>query len=334
MNNTTITPLPDSELEIVGTIPAADFESFRAAAIAELGRDVKLDGFRPGHVPENVLVKHLGEETILHAMAERAISKRYAEIIAEHKLDVLGRPMITLNKLALGNPVEFKLVTAVVPTFDLPNYRQIASDTNKNKPATPEVTDQEVTEVIAEVQKARANKETGAVPELTDEFAASLGDFKTVTELQERIKTNLTQEKIAKAKSKHRVALLEALAQATELTAPKILIETELSKMIDELRHEVERMNLKFEDYLIHLKKTEADLRTEWQADAVRRIKTSLLLEKIAQVEKIEPTPEELAPEVAHLKQHYPDASDSAATQYVRGYLINDKTLTWLENQA
>ena len=51
----------------------------------------------------------------------------YKIIEQENKLDIIGQPKISITKLALGNPVEFKAVFAVMPSFELPDYRAIAS---------------------------------------------------------------------------------------------------------------------------------------------------------------------------------------------------------------
>ena len=51
-----IKKLPQSEIEIIGEIPAGDFEGGRETAIKELSEGVKIDGFRPGNIPEKVLI--------------------------------------------------------------------------------------------------------------------------------------------------------------------------------------------------------------------------------------------------------------------------------------
>lgn len=333
MKDIKITKLENSEVEIEGELPSADFNKFRPAALEALNKEMKIDGFRTGHIPENILVSHLGEERVLLEMAERAIAEHYPSLVKENKIDALGRPEITLTKLAKDNPLGFKIKTAVHPEFTLPDYKKIATEVNTAPTDPIEVGDKEIDEVIEEVRKARTNPETKEMPELNDEFAKSLGNFETVEALKNKIKENLQHEKEHKARDKKRVSLMDKLAEATEIKIPNVLIESELEKMVAELRGQIDQMRLKFEDYLAHIKKTEEELKEGWRGDAEKRVKTSLILGKIAEQEKITPSEDEINKEVAHLKQHYPEANDLRLKMYVVGVLINDKTLEFLEKQ-
>ena len=121
-----IKKLPKSEVEILGTIEADDFETFRGKALKHLSEHAELPGFRKGHIPDNVLTAAVPEHEILEEMAEMAIASRYPEIIMGNKIDAIGRPKVTTIKLAKGNPFEFKIVAAVVPEITLPEYIMIS----------------------------------------------------------------------------------------------------------------------------------------------------------------------------------------------------------------
>src|SRR6187551_1612714 len=139
---TEIKKLEKSQVEILGVMAAEDFASFEKEAIAEIGKDVEFPGFRKGHVPENVLLKNIPEIKILEEMAERAIMKVYPEILEKEKIDAIGRPEIMLTKLAKGNPLEFKILTTVLPEVTLPDYKKIAQSEPKEEAST--VTDADV----------------------------------------------------------------------------------------------------------------------------------------------------------------------------------------------
>jgi len=117
------------------------------------------------------------------------------------------------------------------------------------------------------------------------------------------------------------------------LELPKVLIESETDKMLAEMRGQIEQMGLKLEDYLKHLKKTEADLRAEWRGDAARRVTTALVLAKIAEQEKIGAPADEVEKEVAHMKQHYPEADEHRLRAYVANLLVNEYVFRFLESQ-
>ena len=108
--NITVTKDPNSQVTIAGEIAAGLLEVHRAAAMKTLNEKAKVDGFRPGKVPAEILKKHVGEMAVLDEMAHLALSKWYPKIIMEHKIEAIGRPQINITKLAAGNPLEFSIV--------------------------------------------------------------------------------------------------------------------------------------------------------------------------------------------------------------------------------
>lgn len=143
--NITVTKEAGSTVKIEGELPFAELEAHRSAAIKHLGKNVKLDGFREGHIPENILIKHVGEMNILAEMAERALARVYPTIVKERELEVIGHPQISLTKLAEGNPLGFSATVAVMPGITLPDYKKIASEIKKDETS---VTDADLEDAI------------------------------------------------------------------------------------------------------------------------------------------------------------------------------------------
>lgn len=117
--------LPGSEVEIVGEISADDFEISRNQALKELSEKIKIDGFRPGKIPEKILTENIGEQEILEKMAVVVLQKEYPQIIEKHKIKVIGKPQIIITKLARNNPLGFKIKTYVMPEVELPDYKDM-----------------------------------------------------------------------------------------------------------------------------------------------------------------------------------------------------------------
>ncbi len=149
-----VTKEAGSQVKITGEIPYSELEGERARAIAYLGKNVKLDGFREGHVPEAILVKQLGEMAILNEMAERALSHMYPHIVEAHELQVIGHPKVEITKLAPGNPLGFSCTVAVLPEITLPDYTALAATINKDK-VSGEVTDEEVEKQVADIMRQK-----------------------------------------------------------------------------------------------------------------------------------------------------------------------------------
>jgi len=352
--------LPKSEVEISGSIPAESIASYRAKALKEIGKDLELPGFRKGMVPEQTLVSKLGEAAIIEEAAELALQDSYASMLAEHKLSTIGRPKVTLTKVTPGEAVEFKIKAAVLPEVKIADYKKIAAAEMKKPSTAAEVTEKDIDEVIEQVRKSRAehdhhkdhahlseeehaslhSKEAKdgkapelALPEVSDAFAQSLGDFKNVADLRAKIKENMKADKEHKEKDKKRLAVLEELVKKTEIDLPEILIEAELAKLMGQFEDDVIRMGVKMEDYLKHAKKTREDILKEWRPDADKRARTQLIFNKIAALENLIPTEKEIEEEAKHVIEQYPTADKESVKVFVETMLSNEKVFKLFEEQ-
>jgi len=89
---------------------------------------------------------------------------------------------------------------------------------------------------------------------------------------------------------------------------------------------------MNFDDYLKQINKTEDDLKKEWRGDAEKRVKTDLILPKIAKEEDIKPDEERVEKELEHLKEHHKDINDDHARVYITHALTNEKVFDFLSN--
>ncbi len=331
--NITITKLPNSEVEITGEIPTEEVARFRVRALRKLNETATIPGFRKGRVPEDVLVRHVGEARLMEETAELALSHTYPRIVEEHKLAVLGQPEITITKLAAGNPLGFKIKTAVFPAVTLPDYKTAAKDLLRSRPKKIlEVTEAEVESML---RAFRPKTEHGATepPPLTDEEIKKLGDFKDVADLKTRLKEDMLKQKERREREEVRAAIAEKIIGETSIPLPPVLIENEILKMFGQFRQDIERMGMKFEVYLSKIKKSEDDLRKEWRPDAEKRAKLELILPAIAEAEKITPADVDIERETKHLLEHQKDADPERVRLYIENLLTKEKVFQFLESQ-
>ena len=120
-----IKKLPKSEVEMDVSLPADFLVSAKKKALEMLSVSMEIPGFRRGHIPENIVIEKVGEGKILEEATNILLKEHFPKIIEQKKLDIIGRPNISITKLALGNPVEFKAVFAVMPEIELPDYKKI-----------------------------------------------------------------------------------------------------------------------------------------------------------------------------------------------------------------
>ncbi len=365
-----VTKEANSTVKIEGEIAFEEVAKQRESAIKALGKNVKVDGFRAGHIPEKILVEKIGEMAILTEMAERALAATYPEILAAHKIDAIGHPQINITKIAADNPLGFTATVAVLPEITLPDYKKLAKEVNKEK-TSAEVTDADVDKQIEDIlrqkaaydrlQKKAAKNAEGTegevdlptpetaeedkpiedinelpIPELTDEVVKGLGQpgqFKDVADFKAKIREHLEIEKKRESEAAHRAKLTDKIIEESKLELPEVLINSELAQMFAQMEEDIKRAGLKMEDYLAHMKKTQEDLRKEWTPTAEKRAKLQLVLNEIAKVEKIEPEKDKMDQEVKHLMEHYKDADENRVRVYVASVMMNEAVMKMLESQ-
>ena len=334
-----------SSVEITVTIPAETFESYRGKAVKELQKEFEMPGFRKGQVPENIMLSNINEMAVLEDMAELAIGEAYPKILEEKNIDAIGRPNVMITKLGKGSDLECKIVTAVMPEVKLADYKKIAEKHNK-KMEPVAATDEEVEKVVADLRKVRAKENLSPedaagnaeikeedMPEVNEEFAKSFGAFDSVDALKSKIRENLVLEKDNAAREKNRLSIMEEIVAESDIAIPQLLIDAELDKMLFRLKEDIKQTGLTFEQYLEHLKKTEDEIRKEFEPDAEKRAKLELAVFTIAKDENIKPDEADVEKEVGHLVEHYKGADPERARAYVENMLTNEKVFKFLEEQ-
>jgi len=358
MVKTTIKKLDKSEVEIIGVLEVAEFEKYEEKALEKIGERTELQGFRKGKAPVSIVKENVQEMELLEEMAELALQEHYVKILEENKIDAIGHPQIAITKIGKGSNLEFKIITAVLPEIELPDYKKIAAEQNKKEEYKKEIIVEEeaVEKTILELRKMRAEQARPAhehkegeseeehqkahaeikesdYPAFDDEFAKSFGSFKTADELKEKIKNNLKIEKETEQKDKLRLVIVEELVKQTKGEIPEILIQSETDKIMYRLQADITNAGFKMEDYLKQINKTEADLRNEWKADAEKRAKLQIIIHTISEKENLKPTEEEIEKDVAQITAMYKEADSSRARAYVEQMLENEKVFTFLEKQ-
>jgi len=338
---TTVHELPDSKIEIKGHVAWDVVAEYEKKAFDHMAGHLELDGFRKGHIPEQVAKSHIPDALLINDMAEMALQEQYGEIIKEHDLDIIGRPELSITKLARGNDVEFTLSATVLPKIDLPDYKKIAKGIEEEAPAS--VSDEEVTKVVEELRQLRAyghvhahGEDHGheeALPEVDDEFAKSFGEFESVIQMREKITENIVREKQQEVKDKRRIAIMEAIIEKTDFAVPAIVLQSEQEKMAAQVEADITRAGFTLDEYLKQANMTREGMMSDFKPEAEKRARVQLVLNAIARKEKIIPAEEEVQKETERLMAMYPGADQMRTVAYVDMMLTNEKTLALLEEK-
>ena len=331
--------LPQSEVEITGEIPAGEIQNYRDRALKEIAEELELPGFRKGNVPQDIALKKVGEMAVLEEAVELFVRDFYPELILHKKLDAVARPDIRITKLTPNNPISISIRTAIYPEVKLPSsWRALAQKIPLETPA--EVSEEEVAQTLESVRKNRASAPvegtpgTEALPEINDDFARSIGAFADLSDLKAKIKQGIGEEKLRSARDKRRGNIIETLLEKMKVDMPRVFVESELGKILAELKDDVARLGLSFDEYLKRAGKSEDALREEFRGQAEKRAMLQLTLNEIAKEEKIEPDEKEVAEEMKHALEHFPNAKPDLLAVHIQTVLRNEKVLKMLESDG
>jgi trigger factor len=145
------------------------------------------------------------------------------------------------------------------------------------------------------------------LPEPDDEFARSMGEFADVDALRTEIRRRLERNALDRARHGFADRIIEyAVANAT-VELPDILVDQEVEVMHDEFRTTLARQGIAEPAYLKATEKTEADLHTEFRPRAESRVKTLLVLSRIAEAEGTEVSDADVEAEIAGARSRYAD---------------------------
>ncbi|MBU4030545.1 trigger factor [Patescibacteria group bacterium] len=148
---TQIKDLPKSQKEIEVEISAEKMEGYTQKALSEISKQIKVDGFRPGKTPADIVKQHIGEMGVCQEAGEIAIRETYPQVLKENNLEVIGSPEIAITKIAPGNPLEYKAVVTVLPEVKLSDYKKIKFKLEKVK-----IKDKQVDGELEKLRKQKA----------------------------------------------------------------------------------------------------------------------------------------------------------------------------------
>ena len=135
------------------------------------------------------------------------------------------------------------------------------------------------------------------LPELDDEFAKDVSEFDTLEELKKDVKEKLSAAGKEKAAHETEENVIKAVCDATEIDIPEAMINSQIDKMIRDFDMQMRYQGLNLEQYMKYTGTTLDSLKEQFKADAEKNVKTSLVLEKVCQVENITASDKEVSKE-------------------------------------
>ncbi len=177
------------------------------------------------------------------------------------------------------------------------------------------------------------------LPDLDDQFATQLGEFKTLDEVRQRIREGMESERKHAAEHEAKDKLVAELVKRTEFEVPEALVDRQIDVRLERGLRALAAQGMKAED----IKKMDLNrLRVGQREQALQEVKASLVLDKIAEEEKIEVSDEEIDREIDALatqSKQTPEAirarlTRDGALDRIRNRIRSEKTLDFLYRQS
>ena len=152
--------------------------------------------------------------------------------------------------------------------------------------------------------------ETKEVPELDDEFAKDVSEFDTLAEYKEDVKKKLTEKKEKEARTAKENAAVDKAIENAQMDIPELMTKTECRQMMDDFSRRMQQQGLSMEQYFQFTGQSMDKMMEDMKPQALKRIQTRLVLEKIAETENTQPSEEEITEEIQKMANAYKMEAD------------------------
>jgi FKBP-type peptidyl-prolyl cis-trans isomerase (trigger factor) len=331
----------DCEVSLEIEVKSDALDKLKDEAIKRIGESVKIDGFRPGNIPAKVILEKVGEYSIYEEATRMFIDANFVTILQDGKHFPINQPNISITKLTPGADAEIKIEFAIAPEIEVGDYKKIAKkQIGENESKAEDVTDIEVDSVVLNLQREIAHHEYHQnhdahdhshgeldLPEVNNEFAQKVGQFQTVEEMKKAIYDNLVANKAQREVEKRRIKLIDEVIEKSKIKYPEFLLRSEQAIMLEELKTDVVQHGQPFSEYLKMIKKTEDEIKEERKEMADKRVKTQLVLSKIANEEKLKADQVHVDEQVAQILKMHVNADKDNVRMFVERFELNQ--LVW-----
>ena len=414
-----------SSLLLTIEISPDEYQPFLEKTAIKISNNTKIQGFRPGSAPYEIIKQKLGEAEILNQALPDILNHTFIQAIQQKKINALGQPEINVIKIAPGNNLVYTAELMLMPKVKLADLNSISLRSPRIK-----IDDKEINHTLEHLAKSRAaqklvshpatkkdlvkldysisidnvpqeggqqidfevylgdshmvpgfeqqiiglsagqtkkfdikfpndyfqknfagkicsfNVKIKAVYELTippidDEFAKSIAKLNSLAELKELLKQNILQEKTTEQNKKMEIEILDKIIGQSEFDElPSKMIDNEVQVMLGELENDLASHGLKLEVWLRNMKKELKQFKQDLRPQAIRRIKSALIIKNIAQQQKIKVAEKEIETQINKLIDSYKNSPDilkkiksPAYKNNLANVLIGQKTIEWLKQK-
>lgn len=381
----------NSQGELKVKISGDKWASAQEKTFKKLAKEIKIDGFRKGQVPEKVAKQHISEQSIMMEAIEVVAQPALDEGIKQHELKVIARPELGIEAIS-PEEVTLTFKVTVEPEVKLGDYKGL--DVKKEE---VEVTDEDIEKEIKSLQERFAEqvvKENGTVengdiavidfegfkdgvafeggkgenypleigsgsfipgfeeqiigmkaeeekdldvtfpenypvedlagkpvvfkvkvheikekqyPEVNDELIkdAEMDGIETLEDYKEKTKERLTKQREAQAEQAFENAIFTKLVENAEVEIPEVMIENESNYMVNDFAQRLASQGIQLDQYLQMMGTDVEGFKAQFHDQAKSKCEIRLVLDKIAETEKVEVTDKDLEVQYEEIANAY-----------------------------
>lgn len=423
--NSSLKKIGSNKYELTVDLGREELSSYIKKAEKAITDEVRIDGFRKGKAPKDIIRKEVGDQYILEQALDIAVQDSLAKTLNEKKLEVLEVSGLNVKENS-ASKLMYSIQVVTFPDIELPKISDI-----RVKDREVSVGQKELADALDFLRKSRAKLvvKDGAVEKgdrveidfevtsdglpvedgvsknhpliigdnqfipgfedqlvgmkknesktfslnasvdyfhksvagkkldfsvrivtvqsvdkqnLDDDFAKSLGRFQKLEELEDNIRNGILEEKKVKEKQRLRLEILARIFEKSKIELPAEMVDVKVNEMITGFDNELHAKGMELSFYLAHLGKNENDLRKDWRPEAERQVGYALLLRKIAKVNNLSPSKEEIEEEANRVAQtmvmrgqvNSENLNLETLKEAIEGDLTNEKVFKILEDSC
>ena len=297
--------ISDVKVELTISLGAEELKAAEQVALTKLAKEVKIEGFRKGKAPLEMVAAQVDPNLLNQETLENALSKSVAEAFLKEKVQAINRPEVDVKKFIPGTELEFTATTEIMPKVELGDYKKLGVKKEATK-----VSKKEVKETIDRIlknfaEKKKVEREAKNGDEVIIDFLGKKDGVafdggkaeKFPLELGSKSFIPGFEEGLIGKKAGDELSLdLEFPKDyhAKDLAGAKVIFEVKIHEVRENVEPEInEEFLSKLGDFKTKEefeKQIEEDLKTQKQAEADEKFKDELV-KKLAEVSKV-PVPE------------------------------------------
>ena len=297
--------ISDVKVELTVSLGTEELKAAEQVALTKLAKEVKIEGFRKGKAPLELVAAQVDQTILGQETLENALSKAVAEAFLKEDIKAIDRPEVDVKKFIPGTELEFTATTEIMPKVELGDYKNL-----KVKKDTVEVSKEEVSETIDRIlknfaEKKKVDRESKDGDEVIIDFLGKKDGVafdggkakKFPLELGSKSFIPGFEEGLIGKKAGDEISLdLEFPKDyhAKDLAGTKVVFEVKIHEVRENALPEINEEFLsklgEFKTKEEFEKQIEEDLKTQKQAESDEKFKDKLV-KKLAEVSKV-PVPE------------------------------------------